>query len=387
MARSFSRWLPGVLVLACGVGGWTIGKGRAELKAEVTSEQKGAPKNSRSLAGDRSVSSVKPMKEFLAELSPDADEGKIWKIVQRLSPKEIRDAIAEITAKDKNREYEAWLSALYYRWAETDPIAALESAKQLGEEFLADAMGLAVLCCWVSRDADGAYLSVKNDDDFGHEARDMLVRTWNKDTVFGNLKRFPDPKDAETLLGAYCFQSAGDPASRNHMLAALDENKDLTGREWGYSLLYRSWLYKDPVNALAAISDKPIPWLQQQMLRDGLGTQPGPTLKWATAQGLRPGESMWQDGYSHWLLFEPEAAREWFANQAPAWNEQGDHRTVADFITQEIDNLNITRDESTRQQLDDRLAQQIELWRKHDPAAADTWLAAQQKKASESPAR
>jgi len=222
---------------------------------------------------------MEPMKEFLTELSPGADEGKIWRIVQRLSPKEIRDALAEITAKEKNGDYEAWLSALYYRWAETDPMAALEHAKQLKGEFLSEAIGLAVLCSWMKRDPEGAYISVKKDDDFGHEARDMLVRTWNKDTVFENLRRFPDKEDARILLGAYCFQSAGDPESRAHILAALDEKKDLIGRDWAYSLLYRSWLYKDPVTALAAVSHKPIPWLHQQMLRDGLNTRPGPTLK------------------------------------------------------------------------------------------------------------
>lgn len=327
------------------------------------------------------------MKEFLAELSPDADEGKIWKIVQRLSPKEIQDAIAEITAKEKNGDYEAWLSALYYRWAETDPMAALESTKQLKGEFLADAMGLAVLCSWMSRDAEGAYISLKKDKDFWHEARDMLVRTWNKDTVFESLKRFPDKEDARILLGAYCFQSAGDPESRAHMLAALKENKDLTGREWGYSLLYRSWLYKDPVNALADVAQIKAPWLRQQMLRDGLNSQPGPTLKWATAQGLRPGESMWQEAYRNWLVFEPETARAWFSDQVPVWNQQGDHRAVADFITQEIDNAQATKNESSRQQLDAKLAQQIELWRKNDPAAADAWLITQQKKADESPDR
>jgi len=387
MARSFSRWLPGVLVLACGVGGWTLGKGRTDPRAEVTSEQKAAPKTSRSLARERSVSSVAPMSEFLAELSPDADEGKIWRIVQRLSPQEIRDAITEIAGKEKPGAYEAWLSALYYRWAEIDPMAALESAKQLKGEFLADEMGRAVLCSWMSRDAEGAYVALKKDKDFWHEARDMLVRTWNKDTVFENLKRFPDKEDAKTLLGAYCFQSAGDPESRAHILAALAENKDLTGREWGYSLLYRSWLYKDPVNALAAVPDKSVPWLHQQMLRDGLNAQPGPTLKWASAQGLRPGESMWQEAYRNWLVFEPETAHAWFADQVPVWNQQGDHRAVAEFINQEIDNAQATKNESSRQQLDARLAQQIELWRKHDPAAADAWLAAQQKKAAESPTR
>jgi hypothetical protein len=164
MARSLSYWLPGVLAIACGVGGWSVGKMRAYPGAPANGEQRAAAgKSTRAAAREHSASSVAPMKEFLAELSPDADEGKIWKIVQRMNPKEIRDAIAEIAGKEKPGHYEAWLSALYYRWAETDPMAALEHAKQLKGEFLADEMGRAVLCSWMSRDAEGAYIAVKND--------------------------------------------------------------------------------------------------------------------------------------------------------------------------------------------------------------------------------
>ncbi len=348
--------------------------------------KKAGRESPRPMARDRSSPSVEPMREFRDELSPDAEEGKVWRIVQRLNPDEIRDAIREITGRERQADYKTWLSALYYRWAETDPMAALESARQLKGDFLAEEMGLAVLCSWMSRDAEGAYLSLKKDKDFKYEARDILVRTWNKDNVFDNLKRFPDKEDARILLGAYCFESAGDPESRTQMIAALDANKDLTGREWAYSLLFRSWLYNDPVSALAAVSEKPIPWLHQQMLRDGLSNQPGPTLKWATERGLRPGESMWQNGYRHWLMFEPEEARGWFTTQIPAWNERGDHRAVADFINQEIDNAQAPKDDPIHRQLDERLARQMEIWRTHDPAAADAWLAAKEKKAAESPA-
>jgi len=96
---------------------------------------------------------------------------------------------------------------------------------------------------------------------------------------------------------------------------------------------------------------------------------------------------MWQDGYRNWLVFEPKEAREWFDKQMPVWNEQGDHRAVAEFIINDIDNTKATEDESTRQQLDERLAQQIALWRQHDASAADAWLAGYQKKAAESSTR
>jgi hypothetical protein len=384
MARSL--WLSGLLVLVCGVGGWSVGSMRGGEAAEVNPLQNDRRERPRPMGRDRSAPSVEPMKELLANLSPDAEEGKVWRIVQRLNPEEIRGAIKEITGRERRTAYKTWLSALYYRWSETDPMAALESARLLKGDFLAEEMGLAVLCSWMSRDAEGAYLSLKKDKDFSHEARDILVRTWNKDNIFDNLKRFPDKEDARILLGAYCFESAGDPESRTQMLAALDANEDLTGREWAYSLLFRSWLYKDAAGALAAVAEKPIPWLQQQMLRDGMNNQPGPTLKWATERGLRPGESMWQEGYRHWLMFEPEEARGWFTTQIPAWNERGDHRAVADFITQEIDNAQVPKDDPIHRQLDERLARQMEVWRNHDPAAADAWLAAKKKKSTESTA-
>lgn len=381
MAKSISRWLPVFLVLASGAAGWSAAKLSPGPQKEESEAGKAVTEKARPLAKERSLSTLAPMKEFLAELSPAADDGKIWRIVQRLDPKYIPAALAEIAAREDSRNYERWMSALYYRWAETDPMAAIGSAKQLVGEHLQDSMALAVLSSWMAKDADAAYLALRNDKDFSHYARNMLVRTWNQETVFENLKRFPDEKDSQYLLGAYCYHSADDPASRDHMIAALAEKKDLPFRDWGYSLLYRSWLYQDPAKALAAVSEQPIPWLQQQMLKDGLSNQPAATLKWAAEKGLQPGESIWQNAYRNWLVFEPAEARGWFAEQMPVWSERGDHRAVADFISQDIDNTTATKDEATRQQLNEQLAKQIELWRQQDSAAADEWLAAAKKKA------
>ena len=265
-------------------------------------------------------------------------------------------------------------SALYFKWAESDPVAALAdvSAMSMPVDGYAGATRIdlveSVLAAWMRVGANAAYRAVKDHQDFGYAGRNMLVQTWTAENVFENLKLFPDKH--EDLLGWYCVAASKDEGQRNAMLTALEGQPEMQHRDWAYFLLFRDWAYRDFPAAMTEAKKHDQPGLEQHVLEDGLNQQPAATMRWAVSQNIPPDGREWREGYRNWLRFDSADAERWLEEQAPAWEDAGHFAAVADFRTEQL---------SLSEKINKDVAKPIWValmtkWESKDPEAAAKWL-------------
>ncbi len=333
-------------------------------------------------AGRESHHQGNAWEQLTALLAPNSREDEIWKIISRIPTKNIPEAIHELrmtqlraaTGSAEERRLAEIESALYFKWAESDPIAALAdvSTRPGPPDHRAAAKRIAllksVLAAWMRVDANAAYRAVKDHKNFGYVGRDMLVQTWTAENVFENLKQFPE--NNRDLLGWYCVAAAKDEAQRNAMLVALKEQPEMRDRDWGYFLLFRDWAYRDFPAAMAEAKKHDHPGLEQHVLEDGLNQQPAATMRWAVSQNIPPGGPSWERGYSNWLRFDPADAKQWLEEQAPAWTSEGHFAAVAGLQLQQL---------GLMEKIDMKAVQPawvalMTKWQNKDPEAAEKWL-------------
>jgi RNA polymerase sigma factor (sigma-70 family) len=356
----------------------------------------GAGKSLRKNAGDRNTNISRaernPLRErqveedvmvaFARLLSASSKETDIWKVISRLPMAGIPAALqrlGEARASTSIRSPEADRlneieCAIYFKWAESDPVAALADVSAIPEPTDAYAkakrhdLAKSILAAWMRVDPNAAYRAVKDRKDFGYVGRDMLVQTWTEENVFENLKLFPDKH--EDLLGWYCVAAAQNEVQRNAMLKALKEQPEMQDRDWAYVLVFRSWAQTDFPSAMAEAANHDHPGLVQQVLEDGLSAQPAATMRWAVSRNIAPVGRSWLEGYRNWLTFDPVDARKWLGEQAPAWKSAGHFATVADFQAAQLERT---------EKIDMETAKPIWVtlmkeWKNKDPEAAAKWL-------------
>lgn len=316
------------------------------------------------------------------------NEADVWKAVSRLPAASIPDALIALrearamtpSGTDAARRLEEIESALYYHWAESDPVVALANVSAMpgppDQKAIQSRKALleSVLSAWMRTDPNAAYRAVKDHEDFGYVGRDMLVQMWTADNVFENLKQFPDKN--RDLFGHYCYYAAevGNEKKRDDILKILKEQPDIKDRDWGYFLLFRQWAYADFPAAMAEAKKHNNPGLEEHVLEDGLNQQPAATLRWAVSQNIPPGGLLWEAGYCNWLMFEPAEADKWLDEQAPIWTRDGHIAAVAGFraaqlVTTDRPPGGIDREESGR-----KLISLMAEWKNKDPEAAAKWL-------------
>ncbi|MES2438409.1 MAG: hypothetical protein V4584_05065 [Verrucomicrobiota bacterium] len=378
MKPSPTLWLGLFLIGACGAGGYAAGsagispeKDAGGGKREISRAERTSPRER------RAEDALGNYGRLLA-----GKEEQIWQAVSRLAVADLPEALRRLRAmraltaswSNGEKRLDEIESALYFKWAESDPVAALADVSGMpGPPDHAAAARRAelvrsVLAAWMRVDANAAYRAVKDDKALGYVGRDMLVQTWTAENVFENLKLFPDKN--RDLLGWYCVAAAKDEAQRNAMLAALKEQPEMRDRDWGYFMLFRDWAYRDFPAAMAEAKQHDEPGLEQHVLEDGLNQQPAATMRWAVSQNIPPGGPRWTEGYGNWLMFDPADAKAWLDQQAPAWEEAGHFAAVADFRTQQL---------SSMEKIDMKAVQPAWLdlmtkWRNKDPDAAEKWL-------------
>ncbi|RYD48353.1 MAG: hypothetical protein EOP85_03720, partial [Verrucomicrobiaceae bacterium] len=327
--------------MGCGLAGYAAGGGFRGTGGTIAPEVNGVQKRERTDLPLRRVE-VDDFARFEGLLRGKT-EGDIWKAVSQLPRERLPDAIKRLKeerAVTASGTHDArWLdeieSALYFHWAEMDPQAALADVvtipKSTDEEERSRKGQLmtSVLTAWMRSDPDAAYRAVKDDDDLEYYGRDLIVKIWTPENVFENLKLYPE--NHQLLLGWYCGQNADDPVKRNAMLEALDDQPDLKNRDWGYMLLFRSWGYQDFHAAMAEAEERKRPDTVTMLIQDNLKRTPQEVFPWSVTKDIAPDGPLWEQGYSNWLRFDGETAREWFEEQAPLWESKGRSAAVAGF--------------------------------------------------------
>lgn len=372
---------PILLVTTCGMAGYAVGHLRISAKGNPLAESGSSDSRRTHTREQRSEES--PAENFRRLIVDRKNEENLWKVVSRLPAAEIPEALRILrearaitvsrTMEDKRlAEIE---SALYYRWAEFDPVAAradvaaLPGAPDQQAKSKQDELMKSVLNAWMKTDPDAAYRSVKDQYHFSYMGRDMLVKTWTAENVFENLKRFPE--NNEDLLGEYCVSIVRKENQRNAMLKALQDQTEFKDRDWGYMRLFREWASTDFPAAIAEAKKVDRPGFEQSVLEEGLKGQPAVALRWAVSQNISPdaGQSWWV-GYDRWLYSDAADARQWLENQAPAWEANGHFEAVAMFRIQQL---------SKQEKIDLKTEQPVwtalvSKWKSQDPEAAEKWL-------------
>lgn len=380
MQFSPSRWLAPLLVAACGVAGYQLGRAGASERISATDNNEisqSKQKFSRELRQEES-----PLGDFKGLILDRKNEISIWKVVSRLPATDIPEALRSLrearsvtaswtTAEKRLAEIE---SALYYCWAESDPVAALANVSAMPgpPDRKSNTMRVellkGVLSAWMKTDPNAAYRAVKDVYEFSHVGRDLLVKTWTADNVFENLKLFPDKH--KDLFGWYCVAAAQDEDQRNAMLKALKEQPDLQDHDWGYEMLFKEWVVLDIPAAMAEAKKLDRPGFEKSVLEIALNQQPAVAIRWAVSQDIPPDNQAWTFAYDRWLDINMTEAEKWLEEQAPAW-ETGDHfQAVADFRIQQL---------SRFEKIDLNVYQPVWIdlmtkWRAKDPDAAEKWL-------------
>jgi hypothetical protein len=386
MNHSVPHWLVPPLIAACGFAGYAMGSvGNPTKKGtgggrEISPAERKLSREARELENP-----VADFKNLLVRKGRDAD---LWKIVSRLPAASVSEALQALrearavtssgtAAAMRLDEFE---SALYYHWAEFDPVAALADVSAMPGPPNQDAIQIrkalleSVLAAWMRTDPNAAYRAVKDHEDFGYVGRDMLVQTWTAENVFENLKQFPDKN--RDLFGHYCYYAAGagNEEKRDAALKALKEKPDLKDRDWGYFLLFRQWAYTDFPAAMAEAKKHDHPGLEKHVFTDGLNQQPAATMRWAVSQNIPPGGETWESGYNNWLSTDPADAGKWLDEQAPAWIRDGHISAVAGFRAVQVSTAWLGRAGQDTDAAAKKLEGVMEEWRAKDPQAAAKWL-------------
>lgn len=319
-----------------------------------------------------------PFYDFRSLLLPDSRETDIWKVVSRISPDRIQDAIREIHELDKRGTYlprkDEILSALYFHWAENDPKAALADVSSKPKSPERTELVKSVLAAWMQSDPDEAYRAVMDHKDFEYYGRTMLVQTWTPENLFENLERHPDKH--RNLIGWYCASLAYKPEARDAMLKSLQENPTMKNGDWAKFLLFRSWGYKNFDEAIAKADELKSQDMVNLLIKDNASqTFSAPKVfKWAAKNHIPPGGPNWAKGYDEWLGYDGPNARAWLMEQAPVWESEGHSAAAASFLARDYSNALEMKFAPERESAEKRFLELLDRWHNKDPQAAAKWL-------------
>lgn len=216
-----------------------------------------------------------------------------WRIVRNFSIDEIRQALADMSPGHEGNSSALLTTMLYYRWAEIDPQAALESAIQRDD---ATTVFGAAMTAWVNRDPEAAYRWAKSKPELADKATlyDRIVaRALSNDTPAGALDKASAEGDAmrrsvgNVLAGKMC----ATPEGRAAFLAELTKRgpDELVA---GKIQMLTAWGRDDPKGALEGMT--------------GLGLDP------RTAAAKR------ETILSSWARLDPALALAWMAGKPDA---------------------------------------------------------------------
>lgn len=373
----------GGMVVASGAAGFALGKARTPVAVVSEPAPSSATGVARRTEATRSRElEADPIRAFERLLAGKGEFQEIGAVVSRIPPAKVpelaarlREAVADPPDGADPAFIQEIARAMYFRWAEADPQAALQDAGKWPVELERYIMSRPALAAGVKRDGVEGYLTMKKDSPHRFHTAEMLVRTWSNDDLLENLKRLPDQAERDHLLSRYCEESAEVPEKREAMIRLLHERKDLTGDGSNFNRIFRAWSNLDFDAAMLSAGKQGVEGLEDEIIDATMNVEAGKAMPAAVARGMKPGPS-WEDGYENWCNSEPEAAKAWLSGQMSAWNEGGHQNTVANFLTKQLERDTRTGKSVDREASAKRLSSHWEEWRAKDAKAAEQWLEA-----------
>ncbi|MCF7732670.1 MAG: hypothetical protein K9N23_13350 [Akkermansiaceae bacterium] len=252
-------------------------------------------------------------------------------LLDKLSPEDLPAALAEAEAmKDQQGKMLVYM-ALLGKWAERDGPAAMKYAQEHSKEpgMAGAVMKMSVAASWAESDPQAVwawYQENKEEESGGMLGGNQLMLT----SIFSNLMR-TDPDTA---------------------FKRLDE-LDSSPKQMALAGMCQTAIFDDQ---------------QRQIMLKKIDTMPEGTDRTSTRQML----------LSQWMMFAPDEATSWVAQQSAA--EQTELRKSLGtmlFMTDPEKGAEFVMTGATEQEKPERYAAVINSWAHRDATAASTWLAEQ----------
>jgi hypothetical protein len=304
-----------------------------------------------------------------------------WEIIRGFTVEDVQAYFAEIPDGLRRPVNGSLATMLFFRWAQMDPEAAMNAARQ--PPYAEDRMAQVVVSgAWVERDMEGAMRWVKTN---GSDFNKMVIGSGA-----GRMMAIQDPENAlarataespSTLQGALLTlteQLSSSKESRQKLFELLAGMEDSKLKR--LSLNQLMWYYADGDRdaALAAVGEleesgllpEQLETFRKDVLRTVMYDRPKEQLEWLTRPGANI-EGMTQlDAYASWVSRQPNEAIEWAT-------QNGKVDFISDIVkrqTYESVRGGWQPGDSLRGQWENTLRVQIDTWKQHQPEAADAWL-------------
>ncbi|MES2921228.1 MAG: hypothetical protein V4819_06770 [Verrucomicrobiota bacterium] len=242
-----------------------------------------------------------------------------WRIVRDFSADEIRQALADLPPNhDENTTGGLLTAMLYYRWAEIDPQAALESTIQRDD---ATTVFGAAMTAWMNRDPEAAYRWAKSKPELAGKATlytRIVARALSNDTPAGTLDKVSTEDDAirRAVSNVLAGKMSATPEGRAAFLAELAKRgpDHLTT---GKNQLLSAWGRDDPKGALEGMTGLGLDPFEAAVKREAILSSwarldPALALAWMAGKpDAMPLEKRTQI-FTTWANEDPAAAFEHF---------------------------------------------------------------------------
>ncbi|GAA5120248.1 hypothetical protein JIN84_20630 [Luteolibacter yonseiensis] len=307
--------------------------------------------------------------------------GEAWTVISRFSIRQIREALAEISAGDRTDAAMDQEAMLYFCWAQIDPLEALEAAGGKDEKQTLHS----AFTGWMKKDPDAAYQwamkSSRIDKKLASLEMATLLYSLPPAEALEKAEAC-DPQVKTLLLGRIGNAMAETEEERAEFLTML-ANSGVAPGESAYALkaFVRSWADSDPAAALDGLDDLQLDGgvreqTRRQLLNNWIEKDPAAVIAWMTS-GENPQPVKEQVAiYQKWAERAPEDASMAFENLSqlsPGFRDTVMKNLLASY--HQGGWIPFGRNSRSDAMLFSRLKTHYDLWTTHDPGQASAWLA------------
>lgn len=262
--------------------------------------------------------------EQMKELLEDYDTKSTQKALSRLSPAEIKDALALVTAMPRSNNRDALRAQLYRAWAVFDPTAAWQAA-------VADPLDLdrgaltAAVAGMIAKTSPQAAIDLAFKIG-GGERRTAVLRSvfweWSKVDVaaaIAHIQAHPElPMEYTSFSSALTTLAEKDPLRAANAALML---RDALSRGSALSSLMTAWVEKNPKDALKWAESIPNPTTRIEATSSVISAwskkSPQDALRYALSiQDTALRQDAFQKGWREWFRKDPKPAASFLASNA-----------------------------------------------------------------------